>query len=518
MPAVTESPVIETQNGRVQGRADSGVWRFTGIPYGADTGGANRFRRPQPVESWSGVRDATEFGPSAMQLGAHPDRPSRQMSEDCLVLNVWTSGTDGKRPVLFWIHGGGFFQGSGHDPITDGSALAARGDVVVVSVNHRLGIFGFLDLESFDPEDSDGSGNAGLLDLVAALTWVRDNIASFGGDPDAVHIFGHSGGGAKVSALMSMPQARGLFHSAGIHGGPPFGLGNPDRATATAAEVMSVAGAPASTTGARALRALSSTGVLGLQSALAGDRAPVAGAMRFTPVVGRAALPGSPQEFFSTGGTADISLIIGTARDEARFALRGGWGYENPSFALDRAELVRRVGHGLDDSASADTVVERYHRLAPDATWADLLFDILSDQFRIRTVRLAAARLPGGSSDTFLYLCKLGDNPQTGAFHGVEMPLFFNTPDAADWTNRPEAHRIAADVSNALVRFATTGRPDQRGELWPALTETWDQLVIGNDTVSTRRAPLAERMTAWDGILATPRTDPWSTLFLDAPR
>jgi para-nitrobenzyl esterase len=440
------------------------------------------------------------------------------MSEDCLVLNIWTNGTSGKRPVLFWIHGGGFFQGSGNDPITDGSALAARGDVVVVSVNHRLGIFGFLDLQSVDAEDSDGSGNAGLLDLVAALTWVRENIAAFGGDPDAVHIFGHSGGGAKVSALMSMPEARGLFRTAGIHGGPPFGLSNPHKATAAAVDVLSVIDAPMSPKGAAVLRTLSSDEILNLQTAMAGDLAPVAGAMRFTPVVGRAALPGSPHEYFATGGTADIGLIIGTARDEARFALRGGWGYESPTFALERAELARRVGRGLDDSASADALVERYHRLFPAASWADLLFDILSDQFRIRTVRLAESRQSRGDSHTFLYLCELGEDPQTGAFHGVEMPLFFNTPDAADWTKRAEHHRIATEVSDALVHFATTGRPDQGGELWPELTETWDQLVIGNETVSARRAPLAERMAAWDGILATSRTDPWSTLFLDAPK
>jgi para-nitrobenzyl esterase len=515
--AAVVAPVVETSGGRLEGRSLDGAELYAGIPYGADTAGPNRFRPPRPAEPWTGVRDATDFGPAAMQIGADAGRDAPPMSEDCLVLNVWTTGHEGRRPVLFWIHGGGFFQGSGHDPITDGAALARSGEVVVVTVNHRLGIFGFLDLEEVD-DASAGSGNAGLLDLVAALQWVRENIAAFGGDPDAVHIFGHSGGGAKVSALMSMPAARGLFRSAGIHGGPPFGLSSPDRATRAAHEVLGVVGAAADASGARALRELSSTQVLALQPALAGDRAPVAGAMRFTPVVGRAELPGTPEEYFAVGGSAGIRLIIGTARDEARFAMRGGWGYERADFALTREELVRRVATGLDDPRAAGLLVERYHRVLPDATWGRLLFDILSDQFRIRTLRLAGARIAAGAAETYLYLCELGGTEPTGAFHGVEMPLFFGTPDAADWTESASAHHVADQVSGALVRFAQGGHPDPRGGSWPELASTGRQLVIGDADADAGDDPLAERMAAWEGVLATPRTDPWSTLFLDAPR
>lgn len=510
------APVVETTGGRLEGRSLDGVQLFAGIPYGADTGGANRFRPPRSPAPWAGIRDAGDFGPAAMQIGADQTRDAPAMSEDCLVLNVWTADSTGRRPVLFWIHGGGFFQGSGRDPITDGAALARTGEVVVVTVNHRLGIFGFLDLESVD--GSAGSGNAGLLDLVAALKWVRDNIAAFGGDPDAVHIFGHSGGGAKVSALLSMPAARGLFRSAGIHGGPPFGLSGADRATRAAHEVLDVVGAPHDAAGARALRDLSAAQVLALQPALAGDLAPVAGAMRFTPVVGRAALPGAPEEYFAVGGSAEVRLIIGTARDEARFAMRGGWGYERDDFVLGRAELVRRVATGLDDPGSAEVLVERYHRVLPSASWGALLFDILSDQFRIRTLRLAAARRHAGAAETYLYLCELHGGEPTGAFHGVEMPLFFDTPDAADWTGTDDAHRVAELVSGALVAFAGGARPDPAGRSWPELGATGRQLLIGDADADAGGDPLAERMAAWDGVLATARTDPWSTLFLDAPR
>src|SRR5580658_8409340 len=223
--------VAETSAGKVRGASKEGVQIFKGIPYAADAGGANRFKPARKAPSWNGVRDALEFGPRAFQnddsFGLMPEimalfsAEAQPISEACLVLNVWTPALDGrKRPVMFWCHGGAFISGSGASAWYDGGNLARKGDVVVVTINHRLGAPGFLYLAELGGEEYADSGNIGMLDIVEALKWVRDNIASFGGDSGNVTIFGESGGGAKVSVLMAMPPAHGLFHKAIVQSGP----------------------------------------------------------------------------------------------------------------------------------------------------------------------------------------------------------------------------------------------------------------------------------------------------------
>lgn len=203
---MSDGPIVETTCGRVRGRWDSGVACFLGVPYGADTSGANRFLPPRPVTPWMGIRPALTYGPAAPQAPNTLIDPTIQsIGEDCLRLNVWTPAcNDAARPVVVWLHGGGYYAGGPVSSTTNGAALASEHDLVVVSVGHRLGLLGFLDLEDL-AEQFAGSGNASMLDLVAALAWVRDNIAGFGGDPSAVTIFGHSGGGAKVITLLTMP-------------------------------------------------------------------------------------------------------------------------------------------------------------------------------------------------------------------------------------------------------------------------------------------------------------------------
>src|SRR5947208_2729983 len=223
---------VEIAGGKLCGASRAGICSFKGIPYGASPAGRYRFMPPEPPQPWAGVRDALAYAGHAWQL---PNRPKRRPvletllgpadttpeGEDCLTLNVWTPGLGdgGKRPVMVWLHGGAFAYGSGNRAVTEGGSLARRGDVVVVSVNHRLNVFGFLHLADLGGERYAHSGNAGVLDLVAALQWVRNNIAGFGGDPGNVTIFGESGGGGKVSVLLAMPAARGLFHRAVIQSG-----------------------------------------------------------------------------------------------------------------------------------------------------------------------------------------------------------------------------------------------------------------------------------------------------------
>src|ERR1700738_4222466 len=245
------SPVVEIASGKLRGANAAGVCAFKGVPYGASSGGHNRFMAPQPPQAWVGVRDAFAYVGHALQS---PSRPKRRPEletvldpadttpegEDCLTLNVWTPGLDdgAKRPVMVWLHGGAFAYGSGNRTVTDGANLARRGDVVVVSVNHRLNIFGFLHLDDIGGAGWMHSGNAGMLDLIAALRWVHDNIAVFGGDPSNVTAFGESGGGGKVSALLAMPAAKGLFHRAIIQSGAAIRVSTRERANALAAQAL----------------------------------------------------------------------------------------------------------------------------------------------------------------------------------------------------------------------------------------------------------------------------------------
>src|SRR6185295_5860982 len=230
----------ETTFGRVRGVDAAGIKTFKGIPYGASTAGKNRFMPPVDPAKWTGVRDALAYGASAPQRepGAGGAASARAVAaaglppegEDCLVLNVWTPAVDNrKRPVMVWCHGGGFVTGSGSSPVTDGANLARRGDVVVVSINHRLNVLGFTSLEEAGGPEFASSGDVGMMDIVAALRWVRDNIAEFGGDPNAVMIFGQSGGGRKVATLLAMPSAKGLFHRATIESGATLRLVEPNQ-------------------------------------------------------------------------------------------------------------------------------------------------------------------------------------------------------------------------------------------------------------------------------------------------
>lgn len=226
--AATQPPIVNTRDGRIRGETVAGIHTFKSVPYGADTSGKNRFLPPKPPIPWTDIRDATQWGQVAPQSVGSPSEYSRLVQwtnlpggqgENCLVLNVWTPALDrGKRPVMFSIHGGGFTSGTSGNPVFNGTQLAKLGDVVVVTINHRLGSLGYLHLGDFDPEFAQ-SGVAGLLDCVAALEWVRDNIERFGGDPGRVMIFGQSGGGSKVSHLMAMPAAKGLFHRAAMQSG-----------------------------------------------------------------------------------------------------------------------------------------------------------------------------------------------------------------------------------------------------------------------------------------------------------
>ena len=327
---MTADIVVETTSGKVRGAEERGVSIFKGIPYAAPPVGERRFRPPQTVEPWSGVRDALSYGNMAVQsenvfalpadLLAIFDLAGRQkLDEDCLYLNVWTSGLSGaRRPVLFWCHGGAFITGSGSSPWSDGANLCRIDDVVVVSFNHRLGALGYLHLADIAGGDFSGAGTAGVMDIVAALEWVRDNIAAFGGDPGNVTIFGESGGGAKVSVLMALPSAKGLFHKAIIQSGPAVQMADRDDGTRTARQVLEHLGLDAKKAGE--LRRLPAKRLLEAQVAvLAGvSRANFADRRRlgFNPVIDGNVFPGGPFAPKAPDISADVPLMIGSNKDE----------------------------------------------------------------------------------------------------------------------------------------------------------------------------------------------------------
>ncbi|MBF0672413.1 MAG: carboxylesterase/lipase family protein [Salinibacterium sp.] len=502
------APVVETTGGRVEGVSLGGAHAFLGVPYGASPAGANRFKPSVPVAPWGGVRAAAEPGPLALQSrtgpGTRPDNPA-PMDEDCLSLNVWTASLTGAKPVLVWFHGGGFSAGQAITPYSHGAALASRGDVVVVSVTHRLALLGFLNLEELGGDDYAGSGNASLLDLQLALEWVRDNISRFGGDPNAVTIHGHSGGGGKVAALASMPGARGLFRAAVVHGGPPFGFKDHATATRTAEEALSLLGVRADRLDA--LQDIPVGHLMHVQEQLAGTGGPGPNGMRFAPAVGTPVLPADPYQAFAAGAAKDISFMTGTARDEARAAIHAFPHYlDDPDLSV--SQLVDRLRPGLDHQDDAEVLVERYRDVDPQASNTQIFFNVLSDQFTIRTRRLAQMKRLGDGQDSWVYLCSVNQGTPYGAYHGVEMPLFFNnatptTPGAA----------AASELSAELVRFASGDMA--ASDAWHPSGGDISRIYEIDDTGGrTVPDPLANRLSAWDGIIVTPRTDPWTTLWL----
>src|SRR5882672_8776015 len=323
--AVLTAP-IETNSGRVRGAVEAGISVFKGIPYGAPTGGANRFMPPRLPAPWSGVRDVLAYAGHSPQWQAGPTRrpgmatflgpaDNTPVGEDCLTLNLWTPGLDNtaRRPVMVWLHGGAFHFGSGNRAVTAGGNLARRGDVVVVSVNHRLNIFGHFPLADLGGERYAHSGNAGMLDLVAALEWVRDNIEGFGGDPSNVTIFGESGGGGKVSVLLAMPAARGLFHRAVIQSGATIRVSTRERADALAAAVLKELGL-----GHEQCDRLQSVPVEQLAAAIAPAsrrvgprRLPLLDRYDFGPVADGSDLPTQPFDPAAPAIADDIPLLIG---------------------------------------------------------------------------------------------------------------------------------------------------------------------------------------------------------------
>jgi para-nitrobenzyl esterase len=490
MTATSIGPVVETVSGKLRGSLDNGIHTFKGVPYGASTAGHNRFRPPQPRPAWSGVRETLAYRGRAWQLpGRPPRRPVLETllgpadttpeTEDCLTLNLWTPGLGdgGRRPVMVWLHGGAFAYGSGNRAVTDGANLARRGDVVVVSVNHRLNIFGFLHLDDIGGTRWRHSGNAGMLDIVAALRWVRDNIAAFGGDPGNVTVFGESGGGGKVSVLLAMPAAKGLFHRAVIQSGAAIRVSTRERANALAAQALRELGLRGNE--CERLMEQPPERILAVIApavrAVGRSRWPLLDRYDFGPVVDGDDLPQHPCEPEAPGISDGIPLLVGGTREESAFFLADDDAVWNG--VLSETELRQRVA--AIAGAEANALLAVYNAAMPQASSGDRLIRALTgSNFWIRTVILAeryAAR--PHRAPVYMYSLEWQSPAHLGrlkAHHAIDLPFVFDNTESADTTaGAAGAGELAAGMADTWIAFARRGRPDNPAiPGWPAYKKT----------------------------------------------
>lgn len=500
--------VVEIESGKIAGAIFRDIYAFKGIPYGADTGGANRFQPTQKPKPWTGIRSSRQYGficPQDKGTGRQNDEEAFMFQwndsfdgEDCLRINVWTPGINDnkKRPVMVWLHGGGFAAGSGNDlPCFDGENLARRGDVVVVTLNHRLNFLGFMDLSKYG-EKYAKSGNVGMLDIVTALEWVRDNIAVFGGDPGRVLIFGQSGGGAKVSTLMGMPAAKGLFHRAVVESGS-FSLSTqPTQSQKLTDLVLAELGLDASSVDK--LHSLPYADIFRASQAVMARNNPRLGIalsvtrmgqfLNFGPVLDGNVIPVAPFGDKASAISADVPMIIGTTLNE--FAN----GMNHPEFELmTEADLEARAEQFFPGKAKK--VIAAFRRSTPNAKPADLFSRMATASVRRAAIKQATLKAALNKAPAYLYWFHWQTPMFDGrprAFHCAELPfVFFNTDRMENMTGGgPVPMALAEKMADAWVQFARTGDPNHAGiPAWPKFSPKTSPSMIWDNQVRVALDP-----------------------------
>ncbi|MGA8220562.1 MAG: carboxylesterase/lipase family protein [Candidatus Acidiferrales bacterium] len=491
----SDGVVVKTAFGLVKGESEGGVFVFRGVRYAAPPIGPLRFRPPVPPSAWTDVRSALDFAPACPQLVEidPTENNNSVMAEDCLAVNVWTPGTDNKkRPVMVWIHGGGFIEGSARNTWYDGAKLADRGDVVVVTVQYRLGAWGFLELSDIAGQDFAQSGNLGLLDQIAGLKWVKANIGAFGGDANNVTLFGQSAGAGSVGLLMVMPDARGLFHKAILESGTPKEVADKARAIEVSRTYMKIAGVAK----IEELQKVTMAQMLDAQRKLFETRY---GYSAFRPVIDGTVPKELPMQAIAAGRGTSVPVLIGTNLDEIRFwpALYDVPVEQKPE-TLFRKQLEGIVG------SKAPEVMETYRKA--DADYGDSVIHLLGDVL----MRLPAIRFAEASSQhqpTYMYLFtyrSTSSYKNYGSCHGMELPFVFGVIDDLDvivFTGRgPRREALMNQLQRAWVNFARSGDPSQPDLPWPRYDEkTHATMELGLTSRVVNDPNHAERML-WDGL------------------
>jgi para-nitrobenzyl esterase len=500
-----KNATVKTTYGQLRGVGENGVFTFKGIPYTGPCEGATRFQPPTKLQPWTGVRDALEYGPQAYQQ-ENPNNPSRlASSENCNFINVWTPGVESgaKRPVMYYLHGGGFISGSGGSGKNlnhDGSALSRNNDVVVVTSNHRLGALGYLYLGDLS-DKYPASGIAGMLDIVASLEWIRDNITAFGGDPKNVFVFGESGGGQKTAALMAMPSAHGLFHKASIESAPALNMGYRKVSTETTKQMLDLLGL--NTSQVDELVKVPPKRLMEVQAVVRAKSEDRNGTLGyFGPVVDGKYLPVHPYDPVGPAISKNVTVMIGSNKQESLLRLR-----DKPELLkLDEAQLKELVQARLGDKAAH--MLEIYRRNRPGVSPTDVYVDLTTHQWMwVDTTRRCERQVALHGAPVYTYVFAYESEapisatisyPQR-AIHGAEVPYKFDHPENSPNTgNRPERFQVAKNMSRAWAAFARNGDPSHSGiPKWPAYTLNQRATMYINEPFKVINDPNREERLAW---------------------